>query len=70
MVRTLDIKSTWKVLNSIIKGHKKVNNYSDVFNDCGKTFRDKDCIANGFNKFFTNVGSNLAKNIGPPTKEV
>lgn len=58
-----NIKETWKVLNGVInKNHKTKSMYPDTFVDNDREVNGK-CIADGFNKFFTNIGSDLAASI-------
>ena len=61
-----DIKGTWKILNSMIKGNSSGNSYPEKFNDNGNCITDCKAIANGFNNFFTNVGPSLASKITAP----
>ena len=61
-----DIKGTWKVLNSLIKGGNTVTSYPDKFICNDKCVKNKKDIANGFNNFFTNVGPSLARKIISP----
>ncbi len=58
-------KNTWKILNSLVSNKQKKQEFPDVFkgaND-GETFIDHTVIANNFNKYFINVGPNLASKI-------
>ena len=61
-----DMKGTWKILNSMIKGNNSVNSYPEKFKDNGSHITDCKSIANGFNSFFTNVGPSLASKITTP----
>ena len=55
------MKETWKILNGLI--NKKGKQIDMEFNgDDSKITGDK-AIANGFNKFFVNIGPSLAKRI-------
>lgn len=57
---------TWKILNSIISRTPKRETLEEIVHN-NKTIRDPKQIANNFNSFFTNVGTNLATKI-PSTK--
>jgi len=58
-----DIKFTWKVLNTIIRKHKKSQTNCDTFKINNVEEKDKTKIANGFNEYFANIGPKLANNI-------
>jgi hypothetical protein len=58
-----DIKNTWKILKSIIKKDNANSSYPNEFIDNNNIKTDKIDIANGFNKFFTSIGPDLAKQI-------
>jgi hypothetical protein len=61
-VRAGNLRLTWRLLNLVI--NKKEN--TDIvltFTDNNKNISDKQEIAEKFNDFFTNIGSNLAKSI-------
>ena len=64
-----NIKETWKILNQIINKQKIHHTLPKTFKDPkdNKTIKTDTNIAKGFNKFFVNVGPNLAKKI-PNTK--
>ena len=57
-----NLKKTWQILKDIINKRRK-NTCSDTFSVNGKETKDAQTIANGFNKYFVNVGSNLSKQI-------
>jgi len=58
-----DSKRTWQIVNSLLNKSKR-NNYPDSFHsEDGITYTTEKDIANGFNNFFTNIGSNLAGKI-------
>ena len=57
-----DIKRMWSTLNSVIKS-KSVKAYPEEFEQEGKLLSNKTDIANEFNKFFVNVGPDLANKI-------
>ena len=64
-----NVKETWKILNEVINKHKNKPTYPEYFIKNNKRISKKDDIANGFNNFFTNVGSNLAKHIPLPKND-
>ena len=51
-----DIKSMWKILNSIIKKTETSSKYPDVFISNGNYVNSKQDIENGFNDFFCRIG--------------
>jgi len=60
-----DTKKTWKILKEII-GKKKNSNHSSlpsVFTQDKQVYCDEFDIVQGFNKYFSTVGSNLASSI-------
>ena len=64
-----DIKGTWKTIKEIINRSHKVNNTPKYFliNDLPESNPTR--IANEFNKYFTEIGPNLADTISfPPNK--
>ena len=65
----VNVKETWKILNEVINKRKNKPTYPEYFIKYNKRISKKDDIANGFNNFFTNVGSNLAKNIPLPKND-
>ena len=66
MIKSNDIRSTWKLINSLLnKSH--ADSRSKIFNIDNVYTEDKNTIVNAFNKYFTELGPNLAKNI-PPAK--
>ena len=63
-----DICKTWKVINSI-KGRKNdKSSISDIFIVDGNPETNSVKIANGFCKYFTEIGKTLAEKIPPPSK--
>ena len=63
-----DIKKTWSVINDVTGRKKLVSNALPrkiIIN--GKSFIQKNDIANKFNEYFVNVGPYLASKIAPPT---
>lgn len=65
-----NIKETWKVLNSVIKGKVKKSEYPKYFTNQLKTITNPNDVANEFNNYFVNVGVNLANNIVQPELKV
>ena len=58
-----DCKKTWSLINSVLgKGGKKVN-IPEYFHSNGKVLEDCVEIAEGFNEFFSTIGSELASEI-------
>ena len=57
------MKETWKILNSLINKTKGRKNYPTHFLDNNTKDTDYNTIANKFYSYFSNIGSNLAKNI-------
>ena len=66
------MKGTWAIFNTIIKKGHQAPSYPQEFVDNGSVVKIKNSmdIANGFNKFFVDIGQNLAKNIEPPSENV
>ena len=59
-----DIKATWKNINILLQNKKDVSNFPDYFNDnSNKPFTNPQDIAKEFNKFYVNIGLELAKSI-------
>ena len=64
-------KGTWAILNTIIKKCHQAPSYPQEFVDNGSVVKKTSMdIANGFNKFFVDIGQTLAKNIEPPSENV
>lgn len=62
-----NVKQMWNVLNDVIRKTKcNKSIYPKEFVVNGQVINQKREIANGFNDFFVNIGSNLAKNIVSP----
>ena len=59
-----NLKKTWQILKDII-GKSKPGNMSDKFLINGSIVEDSQVIANAFNDFYINIGSNLAGKIKP-----
>ena len=63
-----NMKKTWIVIKEAI-GIDKQRIMGKNFNINGNTVNDPPVIANAFNEYFANVGTELAKNIPPNTKK-
>lgn len=61
-----NLKETWKLINEVINIKSKKPSLPSLFRSNGTTITDPLEIANGFCKYFTNIGSSLASKI-PPT---
>ena len=59
----MNMKETWKILNTLINKKKKSSQYPTQFNDDARQVTGNFDIANGFNRFFSNIGPALARNI-------
>ncbi len=57
------MKKTWRKINETLSRHKKQTEFPTSFLHNGRTLSDPTDIANTFNDFFVNIGSNLASNI-------
>ena len=57
------MKETWKIINSILNKSKGKNNYPTHFLDNNTKDTDYNIKANKFCRYFSNIGSNLGKNI-------
>jgi len=59
----------WKIINNVL-GRNKKDRLPDFFIKAdGNKISDVKSIAENFNTFFANIGSNLAKNIPEPSKD-
>ena len=58
-----DIKSTWKVINDVLKNKDGKKLGIDKITHNGNTITDSHEIAEAFNAYFVNIGPNLANNI-------
>ena len=58
-------KETWKILNNLISSKTKTQQYPKYFRDSetDEIFTDHEVIASNFNKYFVNVGSELASKL-------
>ena len=63
-----DSRKTWKTINDLISNRKEKTSPT-YFKDEHVIFTDKLEIANKFNLYFTNIGSNLAKDIHGSTNK-
>ena len=61
-------KETWKVIREIIGTNKQKDQLPEFFKCNGQVISDYMEIANGFNNFFSQVGPDLASEIGPSDK--
>ena len=59
----MNMKETWKILNTVINKKEKGSQYPTQFNDDERKVTSNIDIANGFNRFFSNIGPALARNI-------
>ena len=57
-----DLSKSWKLIKEVIN-KRKLNTVSDKFLINNKLVKNKQCIADSFNRLFVNTGSNLVKNI-------
>ena len=58
-----DMKKTWENINKLINRNSKHISQSNSFSDDKQEYNTPTEIANGFNKYFTNIGPSLSKNI-------
>lgn len=58
-----DIKKTWTLINSVINGRKHKESLPNIFYDDIKSYSGAKSIADGFNDFFSSIGSKIAENI-------
>ena len=61
-----DMRKTWQTINNIINKSKKKKDFPEAFKEDGRLITDKVEIANRFNIYYTNIGSNLAAKINVP----
>ena len=64
----LDMRKTWNTINEVLNKTKDQKGVSENFNINGKTETDKTVIADQFNKYFIDIGPELAKKIGNSDK--
>ena len=60
---TKDIKNTWKAIRELIGSKSISSELPTIFVNEGKAFSNEGDIANGFNKFFVDIGPKLANSI-------
>ena len=60
---TKDIKNTWKTIRELIGSKSTASDLPNIFVNEGKAYSNEGDIANGFNRFFVNVGPKLASSI-------
>ena len=65
-----DAKSTWNSINQILHRKNNSKSFPESFLINGSPITDKLIIANEFNDYYVNIGSNLADEIGSPSAEV
>ena len=63
-----NVKATWKVINEIINKKRHSTSLPSTFIDNNLNVTNPLDIANRFCDFFTNIGSNLSKNIPSSTQ--
>ena len=61
-----DIRKTWKVMNSIIGRTQDKSSISEKFIINGRTETDPNSIADGFGKYFSEIGKQFAEAIPQP----
>ena len=59
----MNMKESWIILNTVINQKEKGSQYPTQFNDDARKVTGNIDIANGFNRFFSNIGPALARNI-------
>ena len=62
-------KQTWSVIREILGTKKQKDQIPDFFKQNGELISEYIDIANGFNEFFTGIGSKLASEIGNPDSD-
>ena len=61
----INLKETWKLINEVLNVKSKKSSLPSSFKSNGIAITDPLQIANGFGKYFTNIGSSLASRILP-----
>ena len=56
-----DLKKSWKIIKEIIGKNNSRGNRRTEYNIKGVLTNDSHIISNEFNKYFTNIGPELAK---------
>ena len=64
-----DIKKTWSTIKLILNKNKKSTNFPSFFLINDQKITNENEIANNFNKFFTDIGPALSKNIKAPSSK-
>ena len=62
-----DMRKMWSTINKVTGRAKKKHDISDTFLVNGQKITDRKNIANGFCRYFTGIGEQLAAEIPPPT---
>ncbi|XP_035986589.1 uncharacterized protein LOC118560057 [Fundulus heteroclitus] len=65
-----NIKGIWTILNSIVRKESKGIKLPEYFTEKDKIIKDMTDVANGFNRFFVNVGPELASKISETNTSV
>ena len=60
------MKKTWSVINEVINKSNSKKNFPEYFQVDGTKISNKASIANGFNKYFTEIGPKLAQLTSQP----
>ena len=63
------IRQTWKTINEVLNLKKKSHTFPDIFINEGKVYSGYQEISEGFNDFFSSVGSKLASKIPSAEKD-
>jgi len=63
-----NMKKTWENINTILNKKSNKHSFPQVFKDENNEYKTPAEIANGFNKYFTNIGPSLAAKIPPKQK--
>jgi len=63
------IKRTWSTINELLNVKKSSHSFPDIFIVDGKIYSGPEEICEGFNEFFSSVGSNLADKIPPSERD-
>ena len=64
-----DSKMIWQNINNLLGKKNNKHNFVNIMSEEGLTINDLGDIAKSFNKYYVNVGPNLAKNIGNSSRE-
>lgn len=63
---TNNMKGIWNILNSIMRRGTRQSNYPQYFTDNEKNINNLEDVVNNFNKYFVNVGPDLAEKFPIP----